>query len=314
MPGDGAISPKRPVQVALAADAAFAMPLAVTLTSLALTHRRNELAITVLHDGLSKSDVARVEEGPPAELDLSWRRVEPAEVAGAHFCTFLTRASLFRLLLPQILPDLTRVIYLDCDTVVTGSLQGLWEADLGGLPVGAVRDAGSPFAAGPLGTEWCRLGLEPDTPYFNTGVLALALDEWRATDLSARTLGLLRARRPRWGDQDGLNAILRGHWRELPRAWNLQTADATGEGLAWALWREDVERASADPAVVHFTERAKPWHATCPHPYASQWRAVLEESGWRGWRPRDHRSLGRRAVARAALARRAFAAGRLRGS
>ncbi len=308
---DGA-HPGEVIQIALAADAQFVMPLAVTLTSLARSHAPGELAVTVLHDGVPATDIARIERGLDGGLDLTWRRIEVDEVAGAHFSTFLTRASLFRLLLPRILPSHDRVLYLDSDIVVTESLRPLWELDLENELLAAVRDAGAPFPVGPLGTDWRELGLAPDTPYFNTGMLLIKLESWRSQEVTERALDLLRHAKPVWGDQDGLNSVLRGHWVELPRRWNLQTPDAKGEGLAWALWRDDVERALDDPAIIHFTERDKPWHPGCSHPLSSRWYETLDESEWRGWRPRASRSLHRRVAARVRSAGRVITAARPR--
>jgi lipopolysaccharide biosynthesis glycosyltransferase len=290
------------MQITLAADAQFAMPLAVTLASLARSQDNERVEVTVLHDDLSEATIARIEAGLGGALALRWHRVDPAQVAGAHYSTFLTRASLFRLLLPQLLPDLDRVLYLDCDIVVADSLRPLWETNLGDALLGAVRDAGSPFPAGPLGTDWRGLELDPATPYFNTGVLLIPLAEWRRQEVSERALALLRRRQPRWGDQDGLNAIVGGRWVELPRRWNLQSPDVLGSGLAWALWREDVEDALRDPAVIHYTDRDKPWTAGCEHPLAQHWYGALEASSWSGWRPRrPRRRLARIAAGARAL-------------
>jgi lipopolysaccharide biosynthesis glycosyltransferase len=277
------------MQITLAADAEFAMPLAVTLASLARSQDAERLEVTVLHDDLSAAAIARIESGLVGELALRWHRIDPAQVAGAHFSTFLTRASLFRLLLPRLLPDLDRVIYLDSDIVVRDSLRPLWETELDGDLLAAVRDAGSPFPVGPLGTDWRGLGLDPSAPYFNTGMLLIPLGEWRREEVSERALALLRRRQPRWGDQDGLNAVVGRRWVELPRRWNLQSPDALGAGLAWALWREDVELALRDPAVIHYTDRDKPWLAGCEHPLAQHWYGALEGTGWSGWRPRRQR-------------------------
>lgn len=138
----------------------------------------------------------------------------------------------------------------------------------------------------------------------------MALDGWRSAEVSQRCFDLLRRTTPRWGDQDALNATLRGHWKELPRRWNLQTLDVEGTGLAWALWREDVEEALADPAVIHYTDRPKPWYAECRHPRRSLWYEVLAETAWGDWQP-DGRSrpLYRRAGSRAKSAWRVLTAG-----
>jgi lipopolysaccharide biosynthesis glycosyltransferase len=299
------------IQVALATDANFLMPLAVSLRSLAQRHTPSELAVTILHDGLKDSEIARAGRGLDG-LDVSWRRVDAEEVAGAHFSTFLTNASLFRILLPRILPEHDRVIYLDSDTIFARSLRPLWETDLEGNLLGAVRDAGAPFPVGPLGTIWRELGLAPDTPYFNTGVMVIPLGVWRSEAIGDRTLEILRRTRPPWGDQDGLNAAVAGSWLELSRRWNLQTPDAKGDSLAWALWREDAEAAVEDPAVIHFSERDKPWHHDCGHPLVRRWYETLDGTAWSGWRPRSPHRIHRRVASRVTSAGRMLVTGRPR--
>src|SRR3954451_16469893 len=86
----------RPMQVVVAADAEFLMPLAVTLTSLALAHEPDEVVVTVLHEGLLERDRNRVERGLTG-LDVRWLHVPLEQLSGAHHTSCLTRATLFRL-------------------------------------------------------------------------------------------------------------------------------------------------------------------------------------------------------------------------
>jgi lipopolysaccharide biosynthesis glycosyltransferase len=307
------VSPARDViQVAFAADAEFAMPLGVAIASLARTHAREAIAVTILHDGLSAADISRVERTGAGRVPITWHLVNPSDVAGAFYTECLTSATLYRLLLPHLMPStLDRVLYLDCDLVVTDSLRQLWTTDLHGKLIAAARDANSPFPVGPAGTNWRGLGLRPNTPYFNAGVLLIPLDAWRAEAIPELTLGMLRTSRPRWGDQDVLNAALQGRWLELPRRWNLQTSDVAERGLAWALWADDVQGALADPAILHFTERDKPWHPGSAHPLRGRWYQALDDSAWSGWRPGSAlRPVHRRVGSRVKLAWRALTAGR----
>lgn len=297
-----------PVQVAVAANAAFLMPLAVMLRTIDSAHEPGGVAVTVIHDGLPATDRERVAEGLSG-LELTWLHAPLEKLQGARYPTILTRASLFRLLLPELLPALDRVIYVDIDTLVIDTLRPLWDLDLTGWQAAAVRDAGNPFVAGPGGPDWRALGLNPDDPYLNSGLLVVALDAWRSDEVSARALDMLRKDTFQWGDQDALNVTLRGRWKELPRRWNLQTKDAQGAGIAWALWREDVERAVAHPAVIHYTEHLKPWHAGNRHPLESRWYAVLDQTSFGGWRPKPAgRPLYRRVGSRTKSALRALVA------
>src|SRR4029077_14814785 len=79
-------------------------------------------------------------------------------------------------LLPQLLGDLGRVLYLDSDLIVTGPLDELWSTDLVAHPLAAVTN---PLYPG-MSTAFFRvLGLPTETAYFNSGVMLIDLEDWR---------------------------------------------------------------------------------------------------------------------------------------
>ena len=53
---------------------------------------------------------------------------------------YLTTACFARLLIPDLKPDLGKIIYLDCDTIVMGDIVDLYDQDLNGFAIGAVPD------------------------------------------------------------------------------------------------------------------------------------------------------------------------------
>ena len=73
----------------------------------------------------------------------------------------------FRLLISKYIHNIERVIYLDCDVIVTSSLRELFNVDLLGNVIAAVKDAGV--------TEKVKnkLGVKQ---YFNSGVLVIDLN------------------------------------------------------------------------------------------------------------------------------------------
>ena len=75
----------------------------------------------------------------------------------------ISLATYFRLAVTELLPKVVnKVIYLDCDIIVDGSLRELWETDINEYPIGAcVDEAYWDFE------KYQRLELSMDTPYFN---------------------------------------------------------------------------------------------------------------------------------------------------
>lgn len=188
---------------------------------------------------------------------------------------YVNVSSYLRLAVGELFPDLHRILYLDCDIIVRHSLSSLWETDLGGNVLGAVEDQG--FGE-KMDTEKGLLGVER---YFNSGVMLVDLDRWRAGNYDERCLDFARTNTlpTIWHDQTILNAVLKGRVRFLGQEWNLMAYDAwrvTREGKIPHGW----ETPMADPSIVHYTA-AKPWLYEMRHvPFAEEYWKALAKTPW----------------------------------
>lgn len=118
-----------------------------------------------------------------------------------------TPYTLLRLLADRIpaLPE--RVIYLDTDTLARGDIRTLWEYDLGGCEIGAVRDN--------YGCHFFGIN------YINAGVLLLDLARIRETGMLSRALARCAEKKLFLSDQNAINRETRRK-RILPRRFNEQ--------------------------------------------------------------------------------------------
>lgn len=121
-----------------------------------------------------------------------------------------TEAASLRLLLPELLPEYDRVLYLDCDIIVRQDLARLWaETDLGDNYLAAVFEAPIEQQA----ERFRALGCDPDR-YFNSGFLLMNLAQMRRDHLTGRLLEACRVDYLEFPDQDALNQVCLG--RVLP--------------------------------------------------------------------------------------------------
>ena len=121
-----------------------------------------------------------------------------------------TEAASFRLLLPELLPDLDRILYLDCDIIVRQDLARLWrETELGDNYMGVVYEAAIEGQA----ERFRAIGCDP-ARYFNSGFLLMNLATMRAEKVSERLLEACRVPYLEFPDQDALNQVCLG--RVLP--------------------------------------------------------------------------------------------------
>lgn len=258
------------VIVACATDRRFTQLAGVMLASLLDRGEADGWRIIVFGYRLRAGDKAKLRQSCGAGAErLEFFDIDPgaAELQGLLPSNFSANPSIFvRMLIPALLSDESgRLLYLDSDTLIAGSLKPLAEVDLGGLAVAAVED------------ETChpkhdgRLPLAPDRPYFNSGVLLIDLAAWRRDDLSRRILEFAKANATKiaFPDQDALNCVLDGRAVRLDPRWNLT--------------RPKAEQGCDDPRIMHFTG-TKPWSAACRHPARALFLEYRAQTPWRNAR------------------------------
>jgi lipopolysaccharide biosynthesis glycosyltransferase len=270
------------VVVACAADGAYAMPLAAMLHSV-LAGLRPGRTVTahIIDAGLSATDRERLADlASPHGAALHWHEPSATGLGAVPAWGRMSSTTYHRLMLARLLPEeVARAIWLDCDLVVATDLVELWESDLGGCHLLAVRDPVVPTVSSRYGIrEWQRLGLSRDAPYFNAGVMLLDVSQWREDDIGSLASRYLReAGDVVFWDQEALNAVLSGRWGELDPRWNRMPGD---ERLG------NRKRASGSPWIIHFSGTLKPWRLPEPSWGArSLFYRHLDQTPWAGWRP-----------------------------
>jgi len=283
------MSAPQPIVVVLAADSMFTKQLAVAIASISKSVTR-EHQVFVLHDGYEPALIDQLSGIASEGVSLRWLDARSSSLDDAQLPSYLPTATVFRLRIGDLLPDeIERVIYIDADVVVRKPLNELWETALNGCVLGAVRDPVVPWAAAPAGLPWSEVGVAPDTPYFNAGVLVVEMGPWRSQRISEDALQFLARHRFLYADQCALNTVLAGSWTATGPQWNIQAGHLAGDGsLAWVTESHDTLAAAIDdPAIVHFNSSSmrRPWEHQCTHPYRDLWFEYLDRTPWEGWRP-----------------------------
>ncbi len=273
-----------PLHVVFAANRAY-----IPYVSAAITSVRHNLDPTVALDvTILSRDLAPAEIGWPNRRSTdSLRCFSPAVDRSAlpiRPTDHLTVETYYRLFLETAFDEtVKRVVYLDADLVVLGDLSQLAAIDLGSKAVGAaidlhVRRWGNGGAA-----LWGKD--TDDRPYFNAGVLVIDLDAWRTLQVRHRSLEFLASNRDRilFWDQDALNAVLAGDWKELDPRWNRMTDywEERREGRL-PFTRETIA-SLRDPFIVHFASPNKPWNGY-RHPDRRVFDTYITMAGFGGHR------------------------------
>ncbi len=262
------------VAVALAANNYFVPYLGVTLASVAKnSSAQNNYDILVLSADISETSKAQLQKVIAGRGNFSLRFINPKKKIDGflpylhgHFGHIETY---YRLILPDILPQYQKVLYLDSDMVVCVDVAQLFAENVDGVLLAACHDADT---AG-LYNGWQKerkpysdsvLGLKYPYQYFQAGTILFNLDEFRKT---FRTKDLLDfASKEKWllQDQDVLNKLCEGRVKYVDMAWNVMV-DYNGvrmkEIIALApQWLNRMyTEARKNPKIIHYAGSQKPW-------------------------------------------------------
>lgn len=245
----------QPIHIALTFDDNFWAPAYATMRSVCLfTQSRERLVFHLLHRTLSekhRADLLSIATEFPVELrwydldqsplfsDLAQRMPENKRLSNIVYA---------RLVIDRFVgPDVSRILYLDCDILVRDDIATLFNWDLEGRPIGAVRDTIGAWLVAGRDVRGNRDIFDVASAYFNAGIVLIEIEGWRQADIvgrmeQAHADGVMQRI---YYDQDLLNLVFKNNWAQLPWRWNTIDPRPPHEGL--------------DPAILHYTGKTKPW-------------------------------------------------------
>ena len=191
----------------------------------------------------------------------------------------VSSAAFFRIWLPQILPGLKQVLFLDTDMIINGDISYLFKVQLDAHAVAAVEDLAMPAE------KKTALSMKSSAAYFNSGVMVMNLEYFRNHQLTEKVAGFISEfpQLCEFWDQDAFNAVINGDFYKLPLKYNVQTGfySLTNNPL--------VEEALNHPVIIHYTGggNCKPWYYQNQHPYKNLYYKFLKQTPFRFYYPPD---------------------------
>lgn len=189
-----------------------------------------------------------------------------------------------KFLFASMFPDEDKVLFLDPDTIVLGSIRPLIEMNLGNNLVGGVIECL------PYYHKDAALMGEEDR-YINGGVLLCNLRMWRKTNFEKTALERLEDTSKNFNyDQGIINEICSGRIKIIDPRFNV-LAEVFAFKSSTKIQRryriinyykqEDIDAAISNPIIIHFTEFLynKPMSKHCDHPYAAYFQEKLQATG-----------------------------------
>ena len=272
--------------LACATEGAYVPHSAAMLHSVLSHTGADRVTVHYMHDpALSRTTLdrlTRLVEGLGGTIEFL--PIPDERLAGLPTEGFTLKATWYRIFLPDLLPGVDRILYLDGDLLALESLEELWSTDLTGHTAAAVANVLPHHYAECLNAA----GLDPSS-YFNAGVMLMNLEAMREEGSSAALLAYGRERADRLvlRDQDVLNAVLGPSCLSLHPRWNCMNALFVFPWAEEVFGSERLGQARRDPAIRHFEGPFfnKPWHLTGDPEARAVYKAHRSATPWPRYKP-----------------------------
>lgn len=163
----------------------------------------------------------------------------------AHY----SKQMFYRWLIPEVLSQYPKVIYLDCDMVLNEDIKKLYDIPIGeNNIIGAVKNRVQDEKMFNYLTHVVEI--EP-TSYVNSGVLVIYTRKFLNQNIKEKCMDVLKNNKlflcP---DQDVINIVLEGKIKFIDETWNFQWAN---------MQYTNYDKYNNKHNIIHFTSGIKPW-------------------------------------------------------
>lgn len=268
------------INIAFSLDDNYVMPTCVAITSL-LKNTLSPITIYIFYiDGnLSKSNRDVLEKTVfTYQQCILFKNVDKSDLEDFPKLRH-GLSSYLRILIPQLLPDIDKLLYLDGDLIVNESIITLYNTDISTYQLAAISDLKPYFSPGYIES----IGYNFNHPYFNAGVLLMNLKVLRKMDLPIAVKDYLKKYKEKiyHEDQDILNCIcsliynLPPKYNSIIHLWNKNIT------LCKELWSEEqIKEAKKSPVIIHYLGGLKPWKYETRHPFKRKWYRYLKDTAF----------------------------------
>lgn len=242
---------KKIIPVFFATDDNYVPYMAVSIKSLLENANRKYLyKIYILISTLSEENKKNILSLETSYSEISFVCIkEELDKLSDMLCMrdYYSKATYYRFFIAHLFPQYNKVLYLDCDIVVTGDISRLYSQYLGDCLVGAVQD--EVINDIPVFCDYVEqvVGVQ-SVNYFNAGILLMNTKAFREERIQEKFVKLLNFYKFTVAqDQDYLNVICKERVKYLNLGWN-KTAFYN------PLFN------NRHLGIVHYKMNWKPWH------------------------------------------------------
>lgn len=275
------------MNVIYAANENYAKLVWISVCSLLENNKNCRIKVYLISDNITEESIRSIEKmveeyhGELVVLDF-YKITYGLENAGIFSGSKTTYARLF---IPNIIPE-DKLLYLDCDTLIMGALDDVWNLDISDVYVAGVQDTVVPHIRQ-------GIGLEYSDKYLNAGILLMNIKKMRKDNLQKKFVGYIKEMHGSvpCHDQGVINHVCRNNIVVLPLVYNVMTPVFQYSSdeimkfyeLEGYYTDSEIQEARNKPKIIHFTAGwfIRPWFLGSKHPYAEIYNKYYDISPWK---------------------------------
>ena len=251
------------VNICFTTDNNYIRPLSCTIASiLKNTDIETDLHIFILEYDISNENKNKI---------LSLKKIKDCKISfiktdSTIFYNFpdfqggyITKTAYFRFLIADLLKDIDKVLYLDCDIIVLSQIEELFRQDITDFYIGAVEDVVFYF------DRMCSI--KDFDIYINSGVLLINLEKWRQDNISNKLFDIIKKYGDKlyYHDQTAINLVCEDKIKLLDLHYNIQVFYILQISILLNHpKRKQIIQSIKNPTIIHYTGPKKPWNSYCP--------------------------------------------------
>lgn len=215
---------KQIIPICFASDDNYIPFLAVAIASLLdNANKKNFYKIYVLTTQLKQENIDRILKlrTPNSKIEFISLKKELDNVQSLfHLRDYYSKESYYRIFIPNVFPEYSKVLYLDCDITVLGDISKLYNTEIHGYYAGAIVEEVM-LSYDVFGNYVEKVDGINRNKYFNSGVLLINCHRWRKKIVAERFVDLLSTYKFRLvQDEDYLNVLCKDNVKMISLGWN----------------------------------------------------------------------------------------------
>lgn len=283
------------IPIIFATDQNYVAALSVAIQSLVMNiSKENNYDIIILYSQLYDYQKRMLYNIVEKHNNVSLRFINMDEYISAYsldkllHINHITTAAYYRLLASSIFSNYNKILYLDCDIVITQDIANLYNLDIQNKSIGACLDF---CISNSLDKTILKNGFEnyikntlniqDMKQYINSGVLIINIQKWKKLNIEPYLLQLAQVNNRFFHDQNVLNSAFYNDIFIIEPTWNFQYHIKFFAGNYAKEINPEIVHFFDDikktPAIIHYTSHVKPWNEL-HHTFSSIWWCYAKKS------------------------------------